>query len=216
MRKNFESSFIEEDIEAKEARLALVVGIKSPGMTVKEDSDGEPSELLVDMEIPYPKKGTRDYSKAGRILLLEVSKARHPSGGLRRFKLPENATTLSNILNEASGTTESMGVSPAESRTIRTIVNLIRTFKIDLESVADNAHMLPMGLDYDQLLVEKETSEIKLLPPVVLEDVGKSERDKRIRELGRMFLNSLMEGATNPSQRELSEVLKPEIKEIFH
>lgn len=199
-----------DQMPSEEERWAAVYGIETPnGADIVINKDG--NVIMVDFKVvPYPKAGTRDYEKTKQLLL--ESKARHPSN----LRLPENSTSLANILNEAAGSTDSFEMSPNSSRTIKLVTEIFRVLAKELISVAEVEHKIPTKLGYKQVLVDKDTFEAKLLPPVEFQDVGKSDTHKRLRELGRQLIQSMSEGAVTPSQRALTDMLASPIKEIFH
>jgi len=203
--------FIKSDIDSSEEdSWEVVYGIDTPkGTDLVVGKDGNVIE--VDFKIiSYPKAGTRDYDRAKKLLL--EARSRHPSN----LRLPSNSTSLANILNEAAGSTDSFEMSPNTSRTIRLITEIFRVLAKELIDVADTAHKMPTALGYKQVLIDKESFEAKLLPPVEFQDVSKSEAHKRLKELGRQMLQSMAEGSATPSQRALTEMLAVPIKEIFH
>ena len=198
-----------EQITSEEDSWASVYGIDTPeGVDLVVSPGGNVIEVDFKL-IAYPRAGTRDYDRTKKLLL--EAKSRHPSN----LRLPENSTSLANILNEAAGSTDSFEMSPNTSRTIRLIAEIFQVLANELIYVADNAHKMPTELGYKQVLVDKDSFEAKLLPPVEFNDVSRSDVHKRLRELGRQMIQSMAEGSSTPSQRVLTELLATPIKEIF-
>lgn len=209
MRNNPEI-IISEPHNSEEDRWDIVYGIDTPkGTDIIVGKDGNVIE--VDFKVaPYPKAGTREYERTKQLLL--EARSRHPSN----LKLPSNSTSLANILNEAAGSTDSFEVTPNTSRTIKLITEIFRVLAGEIVSVADVSHKIPTQLGYKQVLVDKGSFETKLLPPVEMQDISRVDVNKKMRDLGRMLIQSMADGAATPSQRALTEMLASPIKEIFH
>jgi hypothetical protein len=203
--------FIDSDINTSEDdSWEVVYGIDTPeGADLKVGKDGNVIEVDFKV-ISYPKAGTRDYDRTKKLLL--EAKSRHPSN----LRLPANSTSLANILNEAAGSTDSFEMSPNTSRTIRLVTEIFRVLAKELITVADASHKMPTAIGYKQVLVDKDSFEAKLLPPVEFQDVSRADAHKRLRELGRQMIQSMAEGSATPSQRALTDMLAPTLKEIFH
>lgn len=208
MKRNNEH-FSVDTSTTEEERWEVVYGMDTPqGADLVINRDGNIIE--VDFKVTsYPKAGTRDYEKTKQLLL--EAKARHPSN----LRLPNNSTTLSTILNEASGSTDSFENSPDTSRTIKLITDIFRVLANELITVANTAHKMPSSISYKQILVDKDSFDVKLLPPVEMTDVSKDETRKRFRKLGAQLLDSMHKGATTPSQQILVNNLTEDIKELF-
>jgi hypothetical protein len=209
MKKNNERQS-NTSLTQEEENWEAVYGIETPkGAELVIGSQG--NVLRVDFSrTPYPKNGTAVYEETKSLLLESV--IRHPSN----LKLPNNSTSLANILNEAAGSTDSFEVAPNTSRTLKLVTEIFRVLAADLITVADTKHKVPTKLTLKQILVNKENYEAKLLPPIEFQEVSKRDVNVKIKEIGAQILQSMSEGSTTPAQRALTDMLSGPIKEIFH
>lgn len=181
----------------------------TPGIEFLEDQG---SKLIsVDPSIPYPTRQIGDIRGAEGILLTPLDE-KNPSV----LVLPDNCTTLSAVLNEAAGATNSLGVPPSESRTVQIILGAFDVLAHSVHDVAEKTHLLPTNLDYKQILVLKDTHETKLLPPLELRTFrGRKQFTSFWAAISGSLLASLSEGANSPTQWELVGKIRKPVEEIF-
>lgn len=164
--------------------------------------------VRLDPTIAYPRNAQQD--KGGSIFLKQAD-IDDPD----LFVLPNNSTTLINILNEAAGTTESFFVAPNESRTLQLFESLFRQTADSLASLSLNKGLLPINLDYRRLLVEKDEQAIRILPPTELIHTTNTNREKVWKQMTSSLLESVMTGAETNSQIELARAISEIIKNHF-
>jgi len=203
-----------ENYENQDELWRLTLGLNSrEGIELSRDKQGKPLlKLSENVHYPKPEEFHSKSHITGEIFLNPVDQD-HPD----TYVIPDNSTTLVNILNEASGTTDSFYMTPTESRTIGILSGILGEVSTGLQRLAEEEKVLPTELAYDRVLVVKDVFGFKLLPPVDLVHVDtKTELKKAWGNISESFMTSLAEGATTPTQWSLIDALKEPTKEAFH
>ena len=165
--------------------------------------------IKISSDIPYPR--TR-LSEQGSSLFLPLAE-RSGSGVLL---LPDNSTTLINILNEAAGTTGSFFIQPDQSRTLSLFESLFASTATALAYLANEDGLLPDALDYRRLLVSKDENAIKFLPPIDM--VSTTDRKTTLahwKSISESLVGSIMRGAETAMQAELARAVAEIIDTSF-
>lgn len=124
--------------------------------------------------------------------------------------IPDNSAGLPLVLNEAVGSSESLGVRPDESRTFRMLEGLFNNLFSQLRQMYTQEQELPTRLRASQLLVVKEDSSFRLLPPLAIAKT--TNVNLKLEELRKDLLRSLDESSTTPTQQQFAGVLRGIIK----
>jgi len=157
--------------------------------------------LKINDTVSYPKR--EEYPQGPLLdLLLEEPDVYGLDDGRRKFILPNNYITFAQVFNDAlSGWTESTSEQKEIAR------KNLNTIGLKIGRVIDLGLLAPKNLGYKNILLSKESEEVKLLPPIEFQPV----RDKEVAktEVVDDFLTSCLEGATPGSQlRQFIEVSK--------
>lgn len=190
----------------------LSLGIDMPpGVSFTRSSNGQPALSLTD-NVAYPKIDDYNLNSAVYDLLLQPASKATP----RVLSLPDNSTTLVNVLNEAAGTTDSFDVSPDDSRSLALLSTMFGVLARSLNKLQESEGVLPRQLVYQQVLVAKNTLTCKIIPPLSLEYSDVSARKNAWSAMTKGLLASLDAGVSTPSQRILVDQLRDPVTHAFN
>lgn len=158
--------------------------------------------ISLDVNLAYPAIDELSDNKHGLFLKYLPS--------VNGLLIPDNSSGLPLVLNEAVGSSESLGVKPDESRTFRVLEGLFDNLFSQLRQMHTKDHVLPTKLSASQLLVVKEDSSFRLLPPLTIAHVANA--DQKLEELRKSLLKSLDESSTTSTQHQFAGVLRGIIK----
>ncbi|MBI2589030.1 hypothetical protein HYW35_02405 [Candidatus Saccharibacteria bacterium] len=168
--------------------------------------------VTIDPTVPYP--DSRALSGPVRELLLDEESL--PSD-LRTFRLPPNTILMGMALNEAAGTQAQTGRILRHQRD-KPLDLLFRTFGAMFSQIGDalNQGYTFSGLDYRQVLVQKDVLKVRLLPPLEVTTLpAEASVASEEQRLADGFVESLQRGIKTPSDYALYSRLKSRLDEVI-
>ena len=166
-------------------------------------NSGDPEYIIItNPHIAYPR--SPELPESVKALILEKGKINNPDV----FLYPEYSILLGLALNEAASGSAAFEIEPGpREATIAVTDLLIEAFNSltqRLKAVLQETQSLPETIDYRQIVIQKDTLDVKLLPPVELTPIGGAkELQIRRKRLVSSLLDSLRSGTTTKSHRSL-------------
>lgn len=172
--------------------------------------------LELESGVSYPKE--KEYQGSGiTSFLMHELPSTDPE--TRNLLVPDNSVSLSSVLDEAAGATDSYEYRPDQSQTVSKLGQLLRGVIGTFEEVKDRDHVLPAIIDPTNILIEKETSRdisFKVTPPLELVMINnKDQRQEAWQRLHKEFLKSLGSYAHNASQGAFVKALNLSVNYAF-
>lgn len=172
--------------------------------------------LEIGPEVSYPASNEYRGSQIANFLLNELPGT---DANTRKLLVPDNSVSLSSVLDEAAGATDSYEYRPDQSQTVGKLGQLLRGIIGTFENVKDHEHVLPAVIDPTNILIEKETSKdisFKVTPALELIVISnKDQRQEAWNRLHRDFLRSLGSYAQNASQGAFVKALNISVNYAF-
>lgn len=195
----------------------LALGLDLPaGVTYMRPPRSRQGYLEIAPEVSYPDSNVYRGSQIASFLLNELP---NTDDTKRRFLVPDNSVSLSSVLDEAAGATDSYEYRPDQSQTVGKLGQLLRGIIGTFEEVKDHDHVLPSVIDPTNILIEKETSKdiaFKVTPALELIVItNKDQRQEAWNRLHKEFLKSLGSYAQNASRGAFVKALNISVNYAF-